>query len=51
MGNGFLSSVVQKTPRDLAKAKKIIMEKLENAKSDQLKEKLKGLRNDLISKF
>lgn len=42
MGNGFLTYIVQnKNPRNLAKAKKkkIIIEKLENAKSDQFKEK------------
>lgn len=42
MGNGFLTYIVQnKNPRNLAKArkKKKIIEKLENAKSDQFKEK------------
>lgn len=43
MGNGFLTYIVQnKNPKNLAKAKKIniiIIEKLENAKSDQFKEK------------
>lgn len=43
MGIGFLTYIVQnKNPRNLAKAKKIniiIIEKLENAKSDQFKEK------------
>lgn len=41
MGNGFFTYIVQnKNPRNLAKAKKkIIIEKLENAKSDQFKEK------------
>lgn len=43
MGNDFLTYIVQnKNPRNLAKAKKkkiIIIEKLENAKSDQFKEK------------
>lgn len=43
MGNGFLTYIVQnKNPRNLAKEKKklkIIIEKLENAKSDQFKEK------------
>lgn len=45
MGNGFLTYIVQnKNPRNLAKAKKkiIIIEKLENATSDQFKQKLRG---------
>lgn len=43
MGNGFLTYIVQnKNPRNLVKAKKIKIEKLENATSDQFKQKLRG---------
>lgn len=42
MGNDFLTYIVQnKNPRNLVKAKKKI-EKLENATSDQFKQKLRG---------
>lgn len=43
MGNDFLTYIVQnKNPRNLVKAKKIKIEKLENATSDQFKQKLRG---------